>query len=78
MHIAFQTMDEICVNVKRLEENEEQCTHEDKTDPDTVEEKLISSNERSRKPWQQSRSCIRGEVDHFLLIISYLTLSSMQ
>lgn len=58
-------MDETCVNVKRLEENEEQCTDEDKTDQDKVEEKLISSNERSWKPWQESRSRIRGEVDHF-------------
>ncbi|XP_056124091.1 chloride channel K [Rhinichthys klamathensis goyatoka] len=52
-------MDAISVNVKHLEETEEQCTHEDKTDPDTVEEKLISSNEHSRRPWQQSRSRIR-------------------
>lgn len=58
-------MDETCVNVKRLEENEEQCTNEDKTDQDKAEEKLISSNECSWKPWQESRSRIRGEVDHF-------------
>lgn len=57
-------MDETCVNVKCLEENEEQCTNEDKTDQDKAEEKLISSNERSWKPWQESRSRIRGEVDH--------------
>lgn len=64
MHVVFQTMDAISVNVKHLEETEEQCTHEDKTDPDTVEEKLISSNEHSWRPWQQSRSRIRGEADH--------------
>ncbi len=58
-------MDETCVIVKHLEENEEQCTDEDKTDQDKTEEKLISSNERSWKPWQESRSRIRGEVDHF-------------
>ncbi|KAG1961664.1 chloride channel protein [Pimephales promelas] len=52
-------MDAISVNVKHLEETEEQCTREDKTDPDAVEEKLISSNEHSQKPWQQSRSRIR-------------------
>ncbi|KAI2649742.1 Chloride channel protein ClC-Kb [Labeo rohita] len=52
-------MDETCVNVKRLEENEEQCTDEDKTAQDKVEEQLISSNGHSSKPWQQSRSRIR-------------------
>ncbi|TRZ02487.1 hypothetical protein DNTS_030306 [Danionella cerebrum] len=52
-------MDDISVKVKHLEEKEEQRVQDDKADNDTAEEKLISADEHSQKPWQQSRSRIK-------------------
>ncbi|XP_057175519.1 chloride channel K [Triplophysa rosa] len=55
-------MDQTCVDVKRPDTNEEQCTHQDKTDADNTEEKLISSHKHLWKPWKHERSRIRDCV----------------
>lgn len=62
--LHLQEMDQICVDVKRPDTNEEQRTHQDKTDTDNTEEKLISSHKYPWKPWKHGRSRIRGEGDY--------------
>ncbi|XP_051518056.1 chloride channel K [Myxocyprinus asiaticus] len=52
-------MEQICVDVDCPEKNEDQCTHQNKTDLGSAEEKLITSNEHSWKPWKHARSRIR-------------------
>ncbi|KAA0707094.1 Chloride channel protein [Triplophysa tibetana] len=60
----MQEMDQICVDVKRPDTNEEQRTHkdQDKTDADNTEEKLIGSHKHPWKPWKHGRSRIRDCV----------------
>ncbi|NP_956676.1 chloride channel K [Danio rerio] len=70
-------MDDICVNVKQPEnENDEQRVQEDKREEATAEEKLISANEPSWKPWPQSRSQIRECVLNVKKLL--VSLASME